>query len=76
MYESRHSCLVSGSVLVSCIEFARAVRYSVRVHSLPSFYFLLFCLVLRGTALSCFSLAVCFHVCHVLCEHAACESPY
>ncbi len=64
VFGSRHSCLVSGPVLVSCrgsnthapglvllveacgLEFARAVRSSVRVHSLSSFCFLLFCLVL------------------------------
>ncbi len=34
--------------------------------------FLLFCMAHS----LCFSLAAYFHVCHVLCEHAAYESPY
>ncbi len=38
--------------------------------------FAFFCFVLLCVARSlCFSLAACFHVCHVLCEHAAYESP-
>ncbi len=73
VFGSRHSCLVSGPVLVSCrgsnthapglvllveacgLEFARAVRSSVRVHSLSSFCFLLFCLVLCGKKLVFFT---------------------
>ncbi len=43
------------------LEFARAVRSSVRV-----------CYVLLHAA-CVFSLAACFHVCHVLFEHAAYE---
>ncbi len=61
------------------LEFARAVCSSVRVccvllHAARSSAacFLLFCLVLCCTQLV-FSLAACFHVCHVLCEHAAYE---
>ncbi len=52
------------AVGVCGLEFAWVVRASVHVHSLSSFFFLLFCLVLH---LSCSN----FHVCHVLCEHAA-----
>ncbi len=57
------------------LKFARAVCSSVRVHLLSSFCFLLLCLVLCGTQ-HVFSLTVCFHVCHVFCEHAVYESPY
>ncbi len=43
-----------------------------------SFYWLramfLSCAVLHAACV--FSMAACFHVCHVLCEHAAYESPH
>ncbi len=65
MFGSRHSCLVSGSVLVLCrgsdthatglfllweSRVRTAVCSSVSVHSLSSFGFLLFCLVLSESA--------------------------
>ncbi len=62
-----------GLAVGTCgLQFARAVHPSIHVYILSSFYFLLFC-VARSL---CFSLVACFHVCHVLCEHATYESPY
>ncbi len=55
-----HSRSRFGVAVEACgLEFAWAVRSSVRVHSLSSFCFLLFCLVLCGTQL------VFFHWLHV-----------
>ncbi len=55
-----HSRSRFGVAVDACgLEFARAVRSSVRVHSLSSFCFLLFCLVLCGMQL------VFFHWLHV-----------
>ncbi len=51
-----HSRSRFGVAVEACgLEFARAVRSSVRVHSLSSFCFLLFCLVLCGTQLVFFT---------------------
>ncbi len=92
VFRSRHSCLVSGPVLVSCqgsdthtpglvLLWERAVTsllgpcapLSMCIHCL---HFAFSCFVLFCVAHSlCFSLAACFHVCHVLCEHAACSCP-
>ncbi len=59
-----HSCSRFGLAVRACgLEFARAVRSSVRVHSL---FFL-------SLALSCSVWHAWVHVYHVLCEH---ESPY
>ncbi len=66
--EFGHSRSRFGLAVGACgLKFARAVRSSVRVHSLSSFCFLLFCLVLCGTqlvfftgcVLSCLSCFVC-----------------
>ncbi len=92
MFRSRHSCLVSGPVLVSCqgsdthtpglvLLWERAVTsllgpcapLSMCIRCL---HFAFSCFVLFCVAHSlCFSLAACFHACHVLCEHAACSCP-
>ncbi len=51
-----HSYPRLGLAVGACgLEFARAVRSSVQVHSLSSFSFLLFCLVLCGTQLVFFT---------------------
>ncbi len=69
----RHSRSRFGLAVGACgLEFVRGMHSSVRVHSLSFSCFVLFC-VARSL---CFSLAVCFHVCHVLCEHVDYESPY
>ncbi len=59
------------------LEFARAMRSSVApLHAARSsvLSLVLSCSVLHAACV--FSLAACFHVCHVLCEHAAYESSH
>ncbi len=90
MFGSRDSCLVSGPVLVSCwgldthapglvLLWERGVSNSLGpctslsvCISFAFSYFVFFCVA----RCLCFSLAACFHVCHVVCEHVAYESPY
>ncbi len=60
----------AGRVLLCA--FALLFFFSERVSVFAFSCFVLFCV----SHSLCFSLAGCFHVCHVLFEHAAYESPY
>ncbi len=70
---SLRSRVCLGRTLLCPCAFVVAFCCTQLVFQLHAFScFVLFCVV-RSL---CFSLAACFHVCHVLCKHAAHESPY
>ncbi len=73
-----HSCSRFGLAVGACgFDSSLLGPYAPLSVCIRCLRFAFFCFVLLCVARSlCFSLAACFHVCHVLCEHAAYESPY